>query len=115
MDRPIVAELATYCRITAPTGEQDAELQQCLDMAIEYVEGQIGALVDVVKDATCREAVFIIAKHEFGIRQNPTVRGGQMMGAPEGMPSPTGYMIPNRAATLINSLRFYNPDSIGIG
>lgn len=115
MDRPIVAELATYCKIAAPTGEQDAELQQCLDMAIEYVEGQIGALDVVTKPATCREAIFIIAKHEFGIRQNPSVRGGQMMGAPEGMPSPAGYIIPNRAMTLIDSLRYYNPDAIGIG
>lgn len=93
----------------------NAALSECLDMAIEYVEASIGPLEGrVAGQAMAREAILIIAKHEYGVRQNPSAQSAQYASG-DYTPGPAGYLIPNRAATLIDTLRWDYPESIGIG
>lgn len=112
MDTPTAQELAAY--MGSQQVPSDA-LQECLDTAIECVETYTGTLAArQLRTGMCREAIFVIAKHLYGVRQNPSGQSAQFANG-EYTPGPAGYLIPNRAATLIDSLRWDSPDGVGIG
>ena len=112
MNKPTVEQLALFMSATQTV---TPALQECLDVAVEYVETHTGLLAERTdKTAMCREAIFIIGKHEFGVRQNPSAQSAQYANG-DYTPGPAGYLVPNRAATLIDSLQWDFPDGVGIG
>lgn len=117
MDAPTVAGLAAFeRRATAPQGDQGVSYQRCLDMAIEIVELGTGPLsTRTVGVESVRTAIFIIAAHEFGVEQGVTGNGYRPSEDGQLVPGPGGYLIPNRAATLINQRRFDYAANVGIG
>lgn len=112
MDKPTVEALATFM---GPNQQVNLAMTECLDMAVGYVETYTGALANrTARIAMCREAIFIIAKHEYGVRQNPSAQSA-MYANGDYTPGPAGYLIPHRAKTLMDALWADSPDSIGIG
>ena len=115
MDKPSVEALARFMKRQSPNSDDRDSLTECLDLAVEYVEQLTGPLADREGgQAMAREAIMIIAKHEYGVRQNPSAQSAQYANG-DYTPGPAGYLIPHRAKTLIDALRFDSPASIGIG
>lgn len=113
MDTPTAQDLAAYMGNQQAAGSP--ALQDCLDTAIEYVETYTGALASrELRTAMAREAIFVIAKHLYGVRQNPSGQSAQFANG-DYTPGPAGYLIPNRAESLLDSLRWDSPDGVGIG
>lgn len=117
MDRPTAADLAQFQRRTAPPpGDQLTAYERCLALAVEIVEQATGPLATrTVGVETARTAIFIIASHEFGVEQGVTGNGWRPSEDGQLVPGPGGYLIPNRAKTLIDTLRYDQAESVGIG
>lgn len=112
MTPPTGTDLATYM---GPNHVANDVMGECVEVAVELVEQRIGAIEDRdTGEAMAREAILIIAKHLYGVRHNPSAQSAQFANG-DYTPGPAGYLIPNRAASLMDALWATDPGSIGIG
>lgn len=113
MTPPTAQDLAAYMGPQYPSA--DDMMGECVEVAIELAEQHIGKLEDrATGEAMAREAILVIAKHLYGVRHNPSAQSAQYANG-DYTPGPAGYLIPNRAASLLDALWASDPRSIGIG